>query len=337
MGEVYLKQYANVVTVLSEYSDKTAKVCTFTKFGQNVGLCKTGFGSGQHLTKVIFKIKMHDFAALISVLSKIKNQTSGDHFYIVGCGKNYKGNNTQLVLQSWPEKPNVLELSSYTSADLPQTVIEVPGPEDEEGNWIDIDETQPHQEWNKDFGSFYFSSKDNLPDMVKKMRDHYREVQNLDDINEPDLEDEDDKEKGPHQVFIPSDEETAPAKKRLLTPPPITVTPNPPPKKRSSATVKARAPKKQKTDEVRETLAALFEFMRVNNFESPKECVLQYNLQLNKYEKHNYLDVIKDYSESDLLAAFANVKKMYNYLDVIKDYSETDLLAAFTSVKKMLK
>ena len=86
--EVYLKQFANVVTILSEYTDKTAKVCTFTKFGRNVGLCKTGFGSGKHLTKVIFKIKMNDFAGLISVLSKIKNQTSGDHYYVIGHGNN---------------------------------------------------------------------------------------------------------------------------------------------------------------------------------------------------------------------------------------------------------
>ncbi len=299
MGEVYLKQYHNVVTVLSTYSDKTAKICTFTKFNQNVGLCKTGFGSGQHLTKVIFRIKMCDFAGLISVLSKIKNQTSGDHYHIVGSGKNYKGNNTQLVLQSWPKKPNVLELSSYTAEDLPQVVIEVPGPEDEEGDWIDIEETTT-QNWTKDFGSFYFSSKDNLPDMVKKMRDHYREVQNLDDINEPDLEDEDDEEEQPKVA------------KQLSTPPPPSPPPSKePPKKRSSATTtKPRAPKKQKTEEVRETLAALFEFMRVNKLESPKQCVLLYNLELNKYEKHNYLDVIKDYSESDLLVAFTNVKKM---------------------------
>jgi cell fate regulator YaaT (PSP1 superfamily) len=37
---------------------------------------------------------------------------------------------------------------------------------------------------------------------------------------------------------------------------------------------------------------------------------MQYNLELNKYEKHNYLDVIKDYSENDLLVAFTNVKEM---------------------------
>jgi hypothetical protein len=76
---------------------------------------------------------MYDLAALISILSKIKNQTSGDHYYVVGIGKNYKGNNTQLVLQSWTEKPSVLELSWYTAEDPPQTPIEVPNPEDDEG------------------------------------------------------------------------------------------------------------------------------------------------------------------------------------------------------------
>ncbi len=302
--EVYLKQFANVVTILSEYTDKTAKVCTFTKFGQNVGLCKTGFGSGKHLTKVIFKIKMNDFAGLISVLSKIKNQTSGGHYYVIGHGKNYKGNDTQLVLQSWPEKRTVLELSSYTSVDVPQTTIEVPGPEDEGGDWVEIEDTQSPQEWTKDFGSFYFSGKDNLPEMVKKMRIHYREVQNLDDIHEPNLEDEDEEDEEPQQV---SDEE------RLSTPPPIPTAVVATPKvvkKRSATATKPRPPKKQKTEEVRETFAALFEFMRINELESPTQCVLLYNLELNKYEKHNYLSVIEEYSEADLLTAFANVKKM---------------------------
>jgi hypothetical protein len=114
MGEVYLKQYTDIVTVLSEYTDKTAKVCTFTKFDQNFGLCKTGAGSGQHLTK---------------------NPTAGDHYFVIGSGKNYKGEDTQLVLQSWSEKPAVLEFSSYTAKTPPVTLIEVPDPEDDDGGW----------------------------------------------------------------------------------------------------------------------------------------------------------------------------------------------------------
>jgi hypothetical protein len=133
---------------------------------------------------------MCDLAGLISVLSKIKNHTSGDHYHIVSVGKNYKGNETQLVLQSWVEKPSVLELSWYTAEDLPQTPTEVPKPEDDEGDWAEPSHTAPL--WSKDFGSFYISSKDNLPEMVKKMREHYCTVQDLPDINEPDLEDEED-------------------------------------------------------------------------------------------------------------------------------------------------
>ncbi len=149
MVEVYLKQHATAVTVLSEYSDKTAKVCTFTKFDQSVGLCKTGLGSGQHLTKVIMKTKMFDFSSLISTLSKIKNPTSGEHYYVIGSGKNYRGDNTQLVLQWLSEKPTVLELSSYTAKTPEVTLIEVPDPEDNEGGWVDIEEHPPNFEWSK--------------------------------------------------------------------------------------------------------------------------------------------------------------------------------------------
>ncbi len=296
--ELYLKQHINVVTMLSEYSDKTAKVCTFTKFGKNVGLCKTGFGSGKHLTKTIFKIKMNDFSSLISILSKMTDQTSGRHYYVIGYGKNYKGNDTMLVLQSWSENKTVLELASYTAIDAPQTEIDVPDPEDEEGGWVDIDETPLQPEWIKDFGSFYFGSKDNLTEIVKRMRTHYREVQELDDINEPDLEDDDGDDEA-QQVQEPSIVLEVPTSSKT------TVS-----KKRGSTSTKPRAPKKQKTDEVRETLAALFEYMRINKLESPKQCVLLYNLELIKYEKHDYLGVIKEYSEDDLLTAFASVKKM---------------------------
>ncbi len=168
MEEVYLKQYINATTVLCEYSDKTAKICTFTKFGQNVGLCKTGYGSGQHLTKVIFKLKMSDFAVLISVLSKVRNQTSGEHYYIVTTGKNYKGNNTQLVLQSWADKLSVLELAWYTAEET-HTPINVPDPEDDEGEWTEESQVNPPL-WLKDFGCFYISAKDDICEMVKKMR-----------------------------------------------------------------------------------------------------------------------------------------------------------------------
>ncbi len=50
--------------------------------------------------------------------------------------------------------------------------------------------------------------------------------------------------------------------------------------------------------------------MRLNGIESAKECVLQFSAELNKFERHNYFDVIKEYSEDDLLEAYTNVKKM---------------------------
>jgi hypothetical protein len=50
--------------------------------------------------------------------------------------------------------------------------------------------------------------------------------------------------------------------------------------------------------------------MRQNKLESPTQNVLLHNSKLIKYEKHDYLGVIKEYSKDDLLTAFADIKKM---------------------------
>ena len=184
--EVFVKQNAQLVTKLVKYTDYTVKAATFQKYGKGVYLCvgrPTSKQVKQLLVKMVLRISMEELGELINVLPNIRN-VGDKHFHIIGTGKNWKKEDTRLVLQS--SEYGGLELARFHVVNEIPDVVEVVD-EDEDPDPVPVAEDKPTEaakEWVKDFERFFISKKDDCAAIASKRRLHYGEIKKLLAIDE---------------------------------------------------------------------------------------------------------------------------------------------------------
>jgi hypothetical protein len=238
---------------------------------------------------------MDELGELINVLSNIRN-VGDKHFHIIGTGKNWKKEDTRLVLQS--SEYGGLELARFHVVNEIPDVVEVVD-EDEDPDPVPVAEDKPTEaakEWVKDFERFFICAA-----IASKLRLHYGEIKKL----------------------LAIDNELASSSSPALKAPPPPPGPSktaPPPlhhhSRKQGKTPNEKQPKKRKSansflsdedDEVcniHEGLATIFKFMLSVGMDSPRQCVLMHEKAMNEYKKNNYIELIKQFDDNTLIELY---------------------------------